>query len=230
MSHAYSPTPGGLSQTITQLRSAFPSEVSSDTLKKWSIAPNNETYIINVLKFLGIIDDEGKKQMPVAKVFNEHDDAAFAAGFAPLIKSAYGSLFETFGDKTWDQSTDKLIGFFRNSDGTSAVVGKRQAQTFRALATLAGHAPPNLPAKPSSTARPTGGGRVTKKAAKRTADPVIEQPRTPRQRTPSENGFSSALTVRVEINLPVTDDQAVYDKIFRSIRSNLIDDRSDEPT
>jgi hypothetical protein len=31
------------------------------------------------------------------------------------------------------------------------------------------------------------------------------------------------VTVRVEINLPVTDDQSVYDKIFKSLRANLID-------
>jgi hypothetical protein len=30
------------------------------------------------------------------------------------------------------------------------------------------------------------------------------------------------VTLRVEINLPVTDDQAVYDSIFKSIKTHLL--------
>lgn len=45
-------------------------------------------------------------------------------------------------------------------------------------------------------------------------------------RTPKGEGDSHAkdfgLTVRVEINLPTAEDQAVYDRIFRSIRENLL--------
>jgi len=32
------------------------------------------------------------------------------------------------------------------------------------------------------------------------------------------------LTVRIELNLPATTDQKVYDGIFKSIRQHLIDD------
>jgi hypothetical protein len=40
------------------------------------------------------------------------------------------------------------------------------------------------------------------------------------------NREGPALTVRVEINLPVTEDQQVYDKIFRSIRANLLNEQA----
>ena len=43
---------------------------------------------------------------------------------------------------------------------------------------------------------------------------------------PTEASISSAdkvgLTVRIEINLPAVDDQDTYDKIFKSIRENLL--------
>jgi hypothetical protein len=34
------------------------------------------------------------------------------------------------------------------------------------------------------------------------------------------------LTVRIEVNLPANGDQETYDRIFRSIRKNLIDGES----
>jgi hypothetical protein len=44
-------------KTIEQLRRSFPKTVNAETLKKLGIAPQNESYIINVLRFIGVIDD-----------------------------------------------------------------------------------------------------------------------------------------------------------------------------
>jgi hypothetical protein len=60
MAFPYTVTIPGLVGTLRQLRSVFPSKLTADTLKKWSIAPNNETYVLNVIRFLGLIDEEGK--------------------------------------------------------------------------------------------------------------------------------------------------------------------------
>ena len=54
--HPYSPGgPGGISAAINQLLRSFPKTVDSETLKKLSIAPKNESYIINILRFIGAI-------------------------------------------------------------------------------------------------------------------------------------------------------------------------------
>ena len=79
MPHPYSSTIPGLTRTIEQLRSVFPAQVTADTLRKWSIASNNEGPVLLVLRFLGLISEEGQKQAEPAKVFLEHDDAAFAS-------------------------------------------------------------------------------------------------------------------------------------------------------
>ena len=44
-------------------------------------------------------------------------------------------------------------------------------------------------------------------------------------KTPVVNSFEPrvGLTVRIEVNLPADGDEEVYDRIFRSIRKNLID-------
>lgn len=219
MSYPYANTTGGLLAVIRQLRSAFPSQVTSDTLKKWSIAPNNETYLLAVLRFLSFIDENGKKQPAAAKVFLEHDDSSFAEAFSKLVEAGYKELFEAFGEQVWTLDRNKLIGFFRAADSTSATVGTRQAQTFQALAQVAGYISPS-PSKehrPSSRAQKTL-RKETKGGGRQTAGVKPEEPAPASLQRSIGGAESPQLTIRVEINLPVTDDQSVYDKIFASIR------------
>jgi hypothetical protein len=213
MAFPYTTTVAGLTATIRQLRSKFPSTVTADTLKKWSIASNNEAPILVVLRFLGLIDADGNKDENRSSAFHEHDDTQFAAKFEQVVREAYSELFETFGEDAWSIQRPKLIGFFRNSDSTSARVGQLQALTFVALAALAGHgeAPPVPTPGPRSTTRRdtvTGNRKPTRRLPP--PDPKGDEKQPP------------AITLRVEVNLPVTDDQRVYDSIFKSMRTHLL--------
>jgi len=221
MPYPYTNSRAGLVATIRQLRSAFPPTVSAETLKMWNVAPKNETYVLNVLRFLGFIDEEGKKQKEPAKVFLEHDDETFAKKLEPLVNKAYVELFENFGESAWTQDTGKLISFFRTADGTSANVGSRQARTFRDLASLSGHGPP--PAK--ATSRPAKKSGAPKKArAERPRQKDLVTPASPGANDDTSESSKIILTVRVEVNLPITDDQEVYNKIFKSLRQNLLNE------
>ena len=221
--HPYTSGPGHIGATITQLRKAFPAVVNADILKKFEIAPNNETYILNILKFLKIIDPEGKKSATVAPLFHKNDDE-FAPGFANLVHDAYSDLFNTYGEGAWDTPQSKLIAYFRTHDDTTELVGTRQANTFRALAKMSGKltANPEPAAKPKSASK---GKAVAKKsqpsgAAAPAPAPSIHAPASPPN--PGQPSSGMALTVRVEINLPAGADQATYDAIFKSIRENLM--------
>lgn len=59
--HPYISGAGNVAQMIARLRKAFPASISAETVKKHGLAPNNESYVINVLQFIGVIDAEGKK-------------------------------------------------------------------------------------------------------------------------------------------------------------------------
>lgn len=235
MPYPYTVTVPGLIGAIRQLRSVFPNQVNAATLKKWGIAPNNETYVLNVLRFLDIIDQDGNKQTEAASVFVEHDDDEFAKKFAGLVRKAYSGLFENFGENAWTLNKDRLIRFFRTEDHTSATVGARQANTFLTLAQLSGYGPPPAEPKATPTRRKSSALPNPKGAGKRSAvaaiPPIVTRNASTTldgQASPSRllgNGVSAGvnLTVRIEINLPVTEEQDIYDKIFRSIRANLID-------
>ena len=86
--HPYISGPGNIVQMVNHLRKSFPATISADTVKKLGLAPNNESYVINALQFIGIIDEQGKKIQTTAKIFSHHDDEVFAKGFGEVVKKA----------------------------------------------------------------------------------------------------------------------------------------------
>ncbi len=232
--HPYMSGSGGITQLTTQLRRMFPATVTADTLKKLGIAPNNETYVLNILKFIGVLDPENKKTEAATTIFNQHNDNDFQERFSVLVGQAYHELFDLHGPDAWELSTDKLIAFFRNHDGTSDIVGKRQASTFQALARISGKAVDELePAKSSGSGHTKAARKLTsaKKVSNSTATTASPPPAptgsgapfpppAPNGGAPNTGGMG--LTVRIEINLPPGGNQDTYDAIFKSIRANLL--------
>ena len=203
------------------LRKNFPATVNADTVRKLGLASKNESYVINVLQFLGLIDEEGKRTDLGHKVMTTHNEDEFREAFGGLVREAYQDLFALRGDDAWTMSRDDLIGYFRSADKTSDIIGSRQAGVFVALSEICGHeANPSAGNSKPKTASTAG----AKKAAKKQAPAVQKLSDT----TKVEGDQSSlkakgdmALTVRIEINLPAEGTRETYDAIFKSIRANL---------
>jgi hypothetical protein len=211
--HPYSPGgPGGISAALNQLLKSFPKTVDSETLKKLSIAPKNESYIINILRFIGAIDPNGNRTEKAASTFTKSNDE-FKQAFEEMIKPPYAGLFELYGDTAWTLPQDKLVSYFRGADQTSDLVGRHQATTFQILAGFAGHGTPQ-PTKAKAAKPPES------KAAKPAKPPAVVTTLGGSGSGGTQQG-DFGLTVRIEVNLPAQGDQDTYDKIFRSIRENL---------
>jgi hypothetical protein len=133
-----------------------------------------------------------------------------------MVEAAYSDLFSLHSKDAWTLPTGKLISYFRNSDHTSAVVGQRQAGTFQTLAGLCGYG--EVPSPKAVTP-------VRRAEKKEVPAQPKAAPRPARDDTPPVRpavGRDVGLTVRIEINLPAAADQETYDRIFKSIRENLI--------
>jgi hypothetical protein len=218
--HPYAKVNGGLIQLLDQLRKSIPNAVDADLLKKLGIAPKNESFVINVVRFLGLIDDQGKGTDEARKTFTLHEDQAFQQAFSEVVKKAYGDLFDIHKNEAWTLAEGKLISYFRQADQSSEIVGGRQASTFKTLASYAGHISEGAPiAKPKGAAPKTAKAK-TKQGAVMNPRSVPAVPATPVQGRGGDQHF--ALTVRVEINLPAGGDRETYDRIFKSIRENLM--------
>ena len=213
--HPYTPGgQGGLVAAINQLRKSFPKTVDSDTLKKLSIAPKNESYIINILRFIGAIDANGGKTDEAASTFTKSDEE-FKTAFEKMVRNAYSDLFELYKDDVWALSPDKLLPYFRGADQTSELVGRHQTSTFQVLAAFAGHGElPGASVSKGSANKGNGTPKPPKIKAKLQANDG--------QKLSEPKLADFGLTVRIEVNLPPGGDQDTYDKIFRSIRENLL--------
>ena len=220
--HPYITSAGGFIQVLNHLRSSFPTALTADTLKKLGYAPKNETYIISTLRFLGLIDKDGNKMDAAGKIFSLHQDKDFQKNFSQLVSTGYKELFALHGEKTWDLDSSQLITFFRQNDQSSAIVGKRQANTFLTLSGLSGHH--ELP-EVKSTTKIDNGANPKKKQAKATSTKITKPPEISEQNGENNGGKKVrdvGLTVRIEINLPAEGTQETYDRIFKSIKENLL--------
>lgn len=219
--HPYISGAGNVAQMVTRLRKAFPASINAETVKKLGLAPNNESYVINVLQFIGVIDSEGKRTPEAAKIFSHQKDEDFAKGFSALVEKAYSSLFDLHGKDAWAIDNNELVTFFRHSDQTSETIGKRQASTFKILASLAGHG--DLPEIKTQNSHKSTKPSSTPKAKQKIPSRSASKPQLTAVTQPDKNLNSPfGLTVRVEINLPADGSKETYDNIFKSIKENLL--------
>lgn len=219
--HPYISGAGNITQMIGFLRKNFPGTVNSDTVKKYGLAPKNESYVINALQFIGLIDEAGKRTDIGHDVLTTHDEEEFRTKFAELIKTAYSDLFEIFADEAWALPKAKLIGYFRQADKTSDIIGTRQAGVFQALRSVAGHevqAEPKAPAAAGAKKPKVVAAKVQKSKADE-GPAAAAAPAAGAVKAPAKSDI--ALTVRIEINLPAEGTQETYDAIFKSIKANL---------
>lgn len=91
MPHPYISGANNLAYMVNQLRKNFPVTVTSETVKKFAIAPNNESSIINALQFIGAIDADGKRFDHAHDVFIK-PDPDFQTAFSEMVEKAYSDL------------------------------------------------------------------------------------------------------------------------------------------
>jgi Family of unknown function (DUF5343) len=222
----YSSGQGAVVQTFAQLRKGFPPKVDAGYLKRFSIGSANESYIIAILRFLDLINEEGERREGTTQFFFAGDDG-FKTGLEERLKDAYSQVFDEMGDDALTAERDALTNWFRAADKTSALVGQRQASTFRTLLALAGHG--DVPASRAVSGAKKPDARTSKPTAKPSSTTVTDAGRTAPIEKSTNTSTSTAvetagvsLTVRIEVNLPPGGDASTYDAIFASIKKHLM--------
>jgi hypothetical protein len=214
---------------VAQLRKGFPPKVDAGYLQRFDIAPANESYVISILRFLGLIDEDGARIEANTAYFYGNDDS-FKSGLEGALRSAYSQMFDEMGDSALSAERGDLTHWFRAADKTSDLVGQRQATTFQTLAALAGHG--ELPSTRGRATKKTvaaTGGTDTKAKVNTRAVPKKDEDRPlsggsagGSRKGDASTGQDVALTVRIEVNLPAGGDDDTYDAIFASIKKHLM--------
>ena len=218
-SHPYISGPGNIAQMIAYLRKNFPATVTSETVKKFGLASNNESYVINALQFLGLIDEEGKRTTKGHDVLVMSDDK-FPKAFEAMVMEAYSDLFDLRGPDAWSMTKSELTGYFRTTDKTSEVIGSRQASVFQVFRSLAGHETPEEKSAPKALSK-SRAARAKGTTQQRPTHPASGDDGTKVQQRSSAQSKEMALTVRIELNLPANGSKETYDNVCKCIRANL---------
>jgi hypothetical protein len=184
-----------------------PERFSVKFLENLGFTSTNDRLFIGILKDLGFLNRDGGPQPRYVEFF---DRSRSKQVLAEGIREAFADLFAIntrANELGADEIKNKLRTLYAGKK-TDLVIGNI-AKTFRALCDYADFASP-LPSREPVAVEPTP---ETKPAAKR-----VEQP-PPSITVKPETGLGkitvSGLQYHINIVLPDTRDQAVYDAIFR---------------
>ena len=207
---SYTQKPGAIPAYFDAVLDAQPPErFSIKFLENLGFTSTNDRLFIGILKELGFLNADG---VPQQRYFDFMDRSQSRQVVAAGIRDAYGDLFAVNTKANELSATDvknKLRTLYAGKKTDNVI--DRVAKTFSALCEYADFSQPAAsPAPP-----PKEGGEPDKKEA-----PHQKRPEAGIQLVGQAISLDS-LQYHINIVLPETRDQAVYDAIFRSLRDHL---------
>jgi ribosomal protein S8 len=185
-----------------------PERFTFNFLESLGFKSSSDRSIIGVLKALGFLDDVGT---PTQRYYDFLDQTQAPQVLAEAIRDAYADLFRVNVNAHAMNESEVRNKLKTLSQGqlTENVLPK-MASTFTNLVKLADFSSPSRTARPEPVLQEveepsTNGG---------TAPPPLVQP-------PARPLGISGLVYNIQIVLPETRDPAVYDALFRSLRTHL---------
>jgi hypothetical protein len=201
---SYLTTTKNTGRILTALqKAAVPERFTNEFLQKQlGFTSSSDRPILGVLKALRFLDDSGA---PLER-YRRYKDPATAPGvLAEALRDAYADIFA--GDQEANKlSVAALTGMFARISGKGDDISAKMARTFKTLAESANFDVPGpasaQPAEIESSETPVG------ESLEESRDQQLA-------------GAALRLHHDVHIHLPVSDQIAVYDAIFKSMRENL---------
>lgn len=209
---SYTIKPGAIPEYFKAIINAeAPERFSTKFLESLDFKSTNDRLLIGIMKELGFIDTDG---IPKPRYFELLDKTKWKTILGLAIKDSYSALFAVNKDANTlsvDEVRNKLRTLY--AGGKKDTVITNIAKTFRALCDEADfpssqgqvvsvEIPLSEQASPETTA--TNG----------TTSKTYQLPTT-------DKALLSSLQYHINIVLPESRDQAVYDAIFKSLRDHL---------
>jgi hypothetical protein len=203
----YGPTRGTL-QSLQLLRRTTPPRIDSDFLRVNKIAPGNEYKVVGALKFLGLIDDEGRPSDSSRLLKTK--GATYTLALQDIVRNAYSGVFR--GLKPNELTRDAIYNYFVTGGGLGAEMATKATRFLIRLCRLA-----EIEIAPD-TAQPAPRGRRRTRSPR----PVYRSP----QAEPSAPDNGQAVFSSVPFVLALTRETAEMDvdeltNLFRKLRIAL---------
>ena len=129
----YGPTQG-MMEALELLRRTTPARVDGDFLRANGIAPGNEYKVIGALRFLGLIDEEGRPT-PQSRLLKTKGET-FSKFLKELVYNAYSGLFKWL--KGREITPEEVYNYFVTEEALGAEMANKAARFFLKLCEIAG--------------------------------------------------------------------------------------------
>jgi hypothetical protein len=200
--YAYTKVNGKLRPLLTKIREVgVPPKATGTWLKQVGFTSSNDASLLRVLSQIGFIGDD---KIPTNH-WKDYRGSSHATTLAAAIVSGYNELFQMYPN-AYDRSEDELRDFFSTHTESGAQVVSAMIATFR---TLTSQAEFTKPVKPIAASQTKESKAVERKINVSTAKV-------------DSNGQPVNVTINVQLTLPETKDDEVYDKFFAALKKHLM--------
>ncbi|MDP2728250.1 MAG: DUF5343 domain-containing protein [Dehalococcoidia bacterium] len=136
----YGPTQGTI-QTLQLLQRQSPARVDETFLRSQGIAPRNEYKIVGALRFLGLIDEDGR---PAERAhLLKTRGATFTLNLQEIVREAYSDLFREVRSR--EATREAIYNYFVTKARLGGEMATKATRFFRSLCQWAGIPLPEEP-------------------------------------------------------------------------------------
>lgn len=190
----YSPRPSNIKEFLNKIQKIkIPDKVDNKYIKSIGFTSSNDRYIPGILNKLGFIDNSNKP-LPRWKEYISIKQSPKI--MAQAIYDAYSDLFNIY-QNAFNENDETLMHFFSTYNNVAEGTRKHMVNTFKILCGLADFEAPSIEAEIE------------------TVEKVVSK-----VEIPSTTGLT--INVNIQFTLPGTHDISIYDKIFESLKKNIL--------
>lgn len=217
MNYPYSTATGTIQKILTKIQSVGqPSKLDKNWMSSIGFTKSSEQRMIGILKFLGFADKDGTPT-DVWTSFRSNKTGKQVLGNA--IQQAYSDLYQIYPN-AHELDKDELNHFFTTKTTAGSLALNHTVNTFRNLAEFAEFSDEAISSQPEKKEekqeKPTSKVKTdTDKAESKDFSNQLS-----RQFKESKNGLT--INLNIQLTVPETTDEKVYDKFFESLKKHLL--------
>lgn len=207
LTQAYLVKTSGIKEFFEAIKNAqAPEKFTNKFLQDLGFKSTNDRLYIGILKALDFIDDAG---VPTQRYYNYLDPGQSDSVLAEAIESAYDELF-AINKKAYNLGVNEVKGKLKSltQGSKSDSVLQNMARTFNSLTDLVDWR------KAHKSIHEVDPKEVKEKDM---------EPEIPDNKVQKKISLNSELHYNIQIHLPATRDNAVYDAIFQSLKKHLLE-------
>ena len=201
MSYPYINNTGALRDFLKKAKNreiGIPDKLSQSKLSALGFKSSGHRPIIPILKFINFIGSDGG---PTSNFTLFRDSKKSGSIMAECIRKAYSELYQLYPD-AHNKDNKTLEDFFSTKTTAKAQVIQYTVRTYKVLVEFADFE-----------------SIISDAQIEETKKGMLDTVKQPIPISP----FNITLNINIQIELPITEDVNVYDKIFDALRRNLID-------